>query len=170
MQLFRRLPGLRWRPRVGEQIVPLAAQADFAEFAEDFAVLERELMPSFRDLDNDALQRQNQFRLDQLLLIFGGALAATLGAIQAAFATAVWPWPGAAEFVVAGALSALAFRQQQLRARDRYSASRLTAEALRAEYFLFLGRVSVYADDGERVRHLIRRVNKILAEQEGKDR
>lgn len=165
MQLFRRLPGLRWRPRVAEQIVPLTAQADFPDFAEDFAVLERELMPSFRDLDNDALQRQNQFRLDQVLLIFGGALAAILGAIQAAYATAVWP--GAAEFVVAGALSAIAFRQQQLRARDRYSASRLKAEALRAEYFLFLGRVSVYADDGERVRYLIRRVNKILAEQEG---
>ena len=167
MVLFRRLPSLRWRPRLDEQIVPLTAQAEFPEFAEDFATLERELLPHFRALDNEALRRQNQFRLDQVLLIFGGAIAAVLGAIQAAFPAA--PWPGVAEFLVAGGLSAVAFRQRELRARDRYSTSRLKAEALRGEYFLFLGRVGAYAHERERVRYLIRRVAQIVSEQQSKE-
>ncbi|HLZ31188.1 MAG TPA: DUF4231 domain-containing protein [Chloroflexota bacterium] len=167
MVMFRRLPRLQWRPRVAEQIVPLVAQAEFPEFADDFAVLERELLPEFRELDNQALRRQNQFRLDQLLLIFGGALAATLGAIQASISGATWP--GVAEFLVAGGLTAVAFRQRELRAREKYSASRLKAEGLRSEYFLFLGRIGDYTDETERIRHLIRRVSLILAEQEPKE-
>jgi Protein of unknown function (DUF4231) len=164
MMLFRRFPSLRWRPRSDKQIVPLEAQAEFPEFTEDFATLERELLPHFRELDNEALRRQNQFRLDQVLLIFGGAVAAVLGAIQAASPSS--PWPGVAEFLVAGGLSAVAFRQRELRARDRYSAGRLKAEALRGEYFLFLGRLGRYAHERERVPHLIRRVAQIVAEQE----
>jgi hypothetical protein len=164
--VFRRFPRLRWQGRADEQIVPPAAQSEFPEFADDFAVLERELLPHFRALDGEALSRQNQFRLDQAVLIFGGLLAAVLGAIQAA--APEMPWPGAAECVVAAVLTAIAFRQRELHARERYSASRLKAEALRGEYFLFLGRLSPYDHDHEpeRVRQLIRRVGQILSAQE----
>ena len=164
MVLFRRLPGLRWRPHQDEQIVPLAAQAEYPEFADDFAILERELMPRFRALDNQALRRQNQFRLHQVTLIFGGGLATVLGALQAGYPAVAWP--GAAEAVVAGFLSTVAFRQRELHARDRYSVNRLKAELLRSEYFLFLGRVGAYADDAARVRHLVRRVAQVLEEQQ----
>ena len=75
---------------------------------------------------------------------------------------------GKMQILVAGGLSAVAFRQRGLQARDRYSTSRLKAEALRGEYFLFLGRVGAYAHEGERIRHLIRRVAHIVAEQERK--
>lgn len=162
MSLFRRWPSVRWRPGPDDQIIPPGVQADFPEFADDFRVLERELLPQFRALDNEASRRQNQFRLDQVALIFGGAAAAILGAIQVAFPTSAWP--GTAEFLVAGGLSAIAFRQRALRPRERYSANRLKAEALRREYFMFLGRVGPFASDVERTRNLIRRVGQILAD------
>ena len=164
--LFSRFPSLRWRPQTHTQIVPLAAQSEFPEFLEDFATLERELLPHFRTLDNDALSRQNQFRLEQLLLIFGGMLAAILGALQTALSGAAWP--GIAETILAAALTAVAFRQRELRARDRYSASRLKAEALRREYFLFIGRLRPYEQESERVRQLIQRIGQILTDQAGK--
>jgi hypothetical protein len=161
--LFRRLPRLRWRPERDEQIVSLATQAEFLEFGEDFATLERELLPHFRILDEEALRRQNQYRVGQVVLIFGGAIAVIFGAIQVALPTA--SWPGVVEFLVAGGLSAVAFRQRELRVRDRYSASRLKAEALRGEYFLFLGHVGAYGHERQRVRHLISRIGQIMAEQ-----
>src|SRR5215207_621390 len=145
LALFRRFPSLIWRPRQSDAILSTADRAAFPEFAADFDVLDRELIPHFVERNGDALRRQNQFRLDQVILIFGGALAAMLGAIQAA--NAEWLWPSVIEIAVAGALSAVAFRQKQLRARDRYSTNRLKAEALRGEYFLFLGRIGMYGDE-----------------------
>ena len=96
--LLNRLPALRWRPQQNQQIVAPADQARYPLLAEDFTFLEREIMPHFRQLDNEALRRQNQFRLEQLALIFGGALASALGAFHFAFADAAWlgvprpPW------------------------------------------------------------------------------
>ena len=80
--LFKRRPYLRWRPKEGEQTVPSEAQAGYPSFADDFKWLERELMPHLRELDNEALRAQNQSRLEQVVLIFGGALAIVLGAVK----------------------------------------------------------------------------------------
>jgi hypothetical protein len=156
LTLFKRLPYLRWRPKEGEQIVPPEVQADYPAFAEDFEQLEQELMPHFRELDNEALRAQNQFRLEQVALIFGGALATALGAIQAACADAVWP--GIVEAALAAVLAYVALRARALKAQERYFTNRLKAETLRGEYFLSLGRVGPYADDRYRVQRLIRRV------------
>jgi hypothetical protein len=166
--LFKRLPYLRWRPKEGEQIIPPKAQADYPAFAEDFERLEQELMPHFRELDNEALRTQNQFRLEQVALIFGGALATTLGTIQAVLADAIWP--GIVEAVLAAMLAAIALRTQALKAQERYFTNRLKAETLRGEYFLFLGRVGSYADDDYRIQQLIRRVADVKPGRERDER
>lgn len=142
--LFKRWPYLRWRPKEGEQIVPPEAKANCPAFADDFELLERELMPHFRELDNEALRAQNQFRLEQVALIFGGALATALGAVQAALTNAVWP--GIVEAALAAGLAAVALRARALKAQEHYFTNRLKAETLRGEYFLFLGQVGRYAD------------------------
>jgi Protein of unknown function (DUF4231) len=159
--LFKRLPMLRWRPKEGEQIVPREAQATYPALAEDFAFLERELLLPSRELDNEALSAQNQFRLEQVALILGGTLATVLGAVQASLPNAAWP--GIVEAVLAAGLTAAAFRAQVLRAQERYFTNRLKAEMLRGEYFLFLGRIGPYAEDRERLQQLIRRVAEVKA-------
>jgi hypothetical protein len=168
LSLFKRLPYLRWRPKEGEQIVSPEVQANYPVFAEDFEQLEQKLMPHFRELDNEALHAQNQFRLEQVALIFGGALATTLGAIQAALAEAAWP--GIVEAVLAAMLVAIALRVRALKAQERYFTNRLKAETLRGEYFLFLGRIGPYADNRYRIQRLIRRVADVKLGREKDER
>ena len=134
------------------------AQKQSRLFADDFKTLEDELMPHFRELDAEALRVQNQFRLDQITLILGGALATILGALHASLSAAPAVWAGIIESVLAAALSAVALRLQGTHAQERYFSDRLKAETLRSEYFLFLGRVGTYADEQERLPCLIRRV------------
>jgi hypothetical protein len=156
--LFKRLPSLRWSPPRDQQIVPAEPQTQSPTFSGDFKTLEDELLPHFRELDAEALRVQNQFRLNQVTLIFGGALATILGALHASLGGAPAVWAGIIESVLAAALSAVALRLQGTHAQERYFSDRLKAEKLRTEYFLFLGRVGTYADEQERLRCLIRRV------------
>jgi hypothetical protein len=150
--LFRRLPSVRWRPRDNEEILPRDAQRNYTAFAEDFELLEEHLMPSFRTFDNEALRAQNQFYLEQLVLIFGAAAAAVLGAVQTSLTDAAWP--GIIEAVLGATLAAVALRARQLGAQRKYLRNRLKAERLRGEYFMFVGRVGDYADEQTRVRRL----------------
>jgi hypothetical protein len=156
--LFKRLPSLRWSPTRDQQIVPAEAQSQSPAFSGDFKTLEDELMPHFRELDTEALRVQNQFRLNQVTLIFGGALATILGALHATLGAGPAVWAGIIESVLAAALSAVALRLQGTHAQERYLSDRLKAERLRTEYFLFLGRVGTYADEQERLPCLIRSV------------
>ena len=136
----------------------MEAQAKCPDLAADFATLETELMPYFRELDANALRLQNQFRLHQVTLIFGGALATILGALHANLASA---WIGISQTVLAAVLAGVAVRSQTTRAHERYSSDRLKAEKLRSEYFLFLGRVGSYSDEKERLPQLIRRIGEV---------
>jgi hypothetical protein len=70
--------------------------------------------------------------------------------------------------VLAAALSAVAMRAKTTRVQQGYFSDRLKAEKLRAEYFLFLGRVGPYAEDAERLRQLVRRVAEIKGGGEAK--
>ena len=139
----------------------MEAQKESPLFADDFKTLEQELMPHFRELDAEALGVQNQFRLDQVTLILGGALAAILGVVHASLGGAAAVWAGIIESVLAATLSAVALRLQGTHAQERYFSDRLKAEKLRSEYFLFLGRVGTYADEQQRLPCLIRRVANI---------
>jgi uncharacterized protein DUF4231 len=161
--LFKRLPMLRWRPRENEQIVQPETQNQFPDLKSDFDILEHELMPSFRNLDNEALRGQNLFRLQQVILIAGGVITTTLGAVQAALTKEVWP--GIAEAVVAGFLTSVSYIARQFNEQKNYFSNRLKAETLRGEYFLFLGRMGNYANDDDRVQSLIRRVADIESEE-----
>jgi hypothetical protein len=81
------------------------------------ATLESELMPYFRELDASALRLQNQFRLYQVTLIFGAALATLLGALHANLSSGAGAWIGISETVLAAVLSGVAVRSQTTRAR-----------------------------------------------------
>jgi hypothetical protein len=161
VRLFARLPKLRWKPPQKQEVIPADAQAQRPDLAAEFAVLESELMPYFRELDANALRLQNQFRLHQVTLIFGGALATLLGALHATFASGTGAWLGISETVLALVLSGVAIHSQTTRAQERYSTDRLKAERLRSEYFLFLGHVGTYSQDEERLPRLIRRVGEV---------
>jgi hypothetical protein len=156
--LFKRLPSLRWSPPRDQNVIPAEAQTQSPTFSGDFKTLEDELMPHFRELDAEALRVQNQFRLNQVTLIFGGALATILGALHASLGAGPAVWAGIIESVLAAVLSAVALRLQGTHAQERYFSDRLKAEKLRTEYFLFLGRLGTYADEQERLPRLIRRV------------
>jgi hypothetical protein len=161
--LFKRLPMLFWRPRKDNQIVAPEIQNNYPDFKADFDVLEQNLLPYFRELDNEALRAQNQFRRQQIILIVGGVIASTLGAVQAALSEA--KWPGISEAGLTAFLTMVAFFARELNAQKHYFANRLKAETLRGEYFLFLGRMGSYANDADRVPNLIRRVADIESEE-----
>lgn len=161
--LFKRLPQLVWRPKKDEQILSLETQNQYADFKADFEILEKKLMPYFRDFDNEALRAQNQFRRQQVIMIVGGVIAATLGAIQAALTDE--SWPGLAEAVLTAWLTMVAFFVRELGAQKKYFSHRLKAETLRGEYFQFLGRLGDYADDADREANLIRRIAEIESEE-----
>jgi hypothetical protein len=97
--VFKRFPSLRMRP-ADALIVSPELRASCPALEDDFAVLDRELLPRFQELDRTALQAQNQFRLEQVVLILGGVLAVLLGALQGALRDAAWP--GVVEALVGG--------------------------------------------------------------------
>jgi Protein of unknown function (DUF4231) len=162
MTLFKRLPKVPWRPAQDEDILESDVQAQYPNLAADFEVLRAELLPHFRRLNGDALRYQNEFRLDQVIIIFGGGLATILGVLHASLPHALATWSGIVEAVLAAWLSAVALRARTTGAQQRYFTWRLKAEKMRAEYFLFLGGVGVYGgDDLQRKSALIRRVAEI---------
>jgi uncharacterized protein DUF4231 len=162
--LFKRLPIFLWRPpKIEQQFVEPQAQNQFPALKSDFDMLEKELMPSFRRLDNEALRAQNLFRLQQVILIAGGVITTTLGAVQAAHSKE--SWPGIAEAVVAAFLTSISYIAREFNEQKNYFSNRLKAEALRGEYFLFLGRIGNYANDDDRAQNLIRRVDDIESEE-----
>jgi Protein of unknown function (DUF4231) len=130
----------------------------------DFEILERELLPDFYELDDAALCAENTFRLGQLFVIVGGATATSLGAVQAALGGGVTAI-GIAEALVAGALAGAVSYVRGRDAQREYFTSRLKAERLRGEYFLFLGRVRPYdTDDDDRLARLRSQVDGITSE------
>jgi hypothetical protein len=154
--LTRRLPHLRWRQGDEWPIVSDAQRTKFPEFEAEFGVLDAVLVPAYRRFDGEALEAQNRFRRMQLLLILGGATATILGIIQAALgggASAL----GIAEAILAGLLASVAVGQSG-KAHRHFLDSRLKAERLRSEYFVFLTSSAEYAGlTDERRRALLDR-------------
>jgi hypothetical protein len=139
--------------------MPAAERAAFPELSDEFAVLDAELMPVFRALDHTAQEAQNRFRLVQLLLIVGGATATVLGAIQAALHGGELVL-GISEAALAGLLVPLAIAARTGTSHRAYLTSRLKAERLRSEYFVYLAAAGEYAalDSGGRRELLVRSV------------
>jgi Protein of unknown function (DUF4231) len=165
-EFLARLPRPRWRPGERYPLVKPELRAAVPALARDFDVLEEELVPLFHELDEGALHAQNDFRFGQLLVIVGGAVATALGAVQAALGGGVTEI-GIAEALVAGVLAAVVAYVRGRQPQKEYFTTRLKAERLRGEYFLFLGGVEPYdvADDAERRLRLRRQVAQIEAQE-----
>lgn len=166
--LFKRFPKLRLPLHIDQELIPRDVQEEYQkidpDFAKDFVVLEETLMQDFRDCDHYAARAQNQFHRQQVILILGSILVTTLGAVQVTLAALTHTSLGAglAEAVVAAILAGVAQFTQASRAQQRYFGSRLKAETLRAEYFLFLGHLHPY-DDQKRQDRLRKRLAAIKA-------
>jgi hypothetical protein len=166
--VFGSLPRLVYRPAERHPLVAPELRAAAPALAEDIDLLDRELLPEFHDLDERALRAQNAFRLAQLFVIVGGAAATVLGAVQAASGggeTAI----GVAEALVAGVLAATVAHLRATQPQKEYFTSRLKAERLRGEYFIFLARLPPYdaEDEAERLRRLRARVDAVAAADPG---
>lgn len=160
--MLRDLPRLRWRPGDTYPLVNPELRQRAGGLESEFEVLDRELLPTFKELDRTALRSQNYFRLGQLLLIVGGLLATALGALQTALGAGV-VWIAIVGAVVSGGLSGIVFYMRGRNLQRDYFSARLKAELLRGEYFVFLGRVDPYTaqEPEERERELRQRVAEI---------
>jgi hypothetical protein len=150
--LLKRLPKLRWRPGEDWPVMAQADRDDFPELAREFEVLDDDLMEAFRTFDHAALEAQNRFHLLHLLLLVGGAVATVLGTVQAALHGGALVL-GITEAVLAGLLAPLAIAARNGKSHRRYLTSRLKAERLRSEYFVYLAGAGEYAaldKDGRR--------------------
>jgi hypothetical protein len=170
--LFKRLPS--WKARIApddeRHIMAPEKQREYPQFASDFALLDEHLLPVFRELDATALRAQNDFRMEQLILIAGSLAATILAALHMAYGLdavgdatttlpvdGAWAWAGA---LVSAVVTAVTARAKDLRNQDVYRTARLKAELLRGEYFLFLGRVGEYGKPA-RLGQLVRKVAEI---------
>jgi hypothetical protein len=164
MELFSRFPNFHPLPREKQQLIPLGERSNYPAFAEDFETLERELMPYFRELDNEAFRMQNWYRWMYIILIFGGALVTILGIVQIAFINTIWI--GIAGALVALALGSVTTYSRKFNHHERYLNARLAAGRLHSEYFLFLGRFGQYANDQDRIQELRKYVTEIKVKGE----
>ena len=159
--LVRRLPRLRWSaPDATRNLVPLEEQKRYPALASDFAYLNDHLLDVFRLCDDEALRQQNTFYLANLVAIVGSLVATVLGIIQVAAVPGRF-WFSLAETVLAAALGGGLLATTARAAQRGYFTSRLKAERLRSEYFLFLARHAPYAEDATRRQRLIQRVTEI---------
>jgi hypothetical protein len=124
--------------------------------------LDRELVPRFRRLDHDALVAQHRFRLGSVLLIVGSAVAAALGAVQAALGGGVLGI-GIAEAVVGAVVAGVVVYMRGRRFQQTYLTKRLQAERLKSQYYLYLTRAGSYAvpDDAARAKLLAHTLDRI---------
>ena len=140
-------PRLVWRAAEPYPLVEQDLRDASPALADDFAALDEVLVPVFNALEADALEAQNSFRIGQVLIIVGGSLATALGAVQAALGGGVTAL-GVAAAIVSGVLAAVVTYVRGRDAQREYFTTRLKAERLRGEYFLFLGHLPPYdADD-----------------------
>jgi hypothetical protein len=162
-----RAPRLRWRPGARVPLVKPDVREAAPALEPDFRVLEAELLPTYYELDEGALRAQNDYRLGRLAIILGSTVATALGAVQAALGGGVTAI-GLAEAIVAGGFAAVVAFVRGREAQKEYFTTRLKAERLRGEYFIFLGRVAPYDidDDDERHSLLHRRVMEIELEEQ----
>jgi hypothetical protein len=174
--LIARFPVPFWRRSADSQWPddwPVVTPSKPDELAQEYPVLAPDLSfwsehleARFRLLDHQAKIQQNQFWRQNVTLIVGGLTATTLGAVQAALgghkaAVAI------AQAAITGILVGLTVVIRSRRAQQGYFTSRLKAEQMKSEFFLFLARAGDYAG-GDRQGVLLDRVEDIeLAEGAG---
>jgi len=148
LALLKRFPTLR--PRiVSWPVIPEGSQGNypgrgaFPQLAEDFKVLDKEVVPAFTEFDEAALRDQNRYRRQQVIIILGSAVVTGLGGLQAVFAHQ--RWPGLLLAALGIALSATSGFAKDRGALTDYLAARVKAERLRALHFRYLSATGRYA-------------------------
>jgi len=169
VNLLRRIPLLKRFPmfhlaRREDDLVKPEKRNKYLTFADDFATLDKELIPFFRDFDNEALHSQNAYRGMYVILILGSALVTILAIAQIMFFDT--SWPGITGSILALVLGIVTTVSSRFNYQKRYLNARLRAERLRSEYFLFLAQIDQYAPDQDRIRNLRKSVADIKAEGE----
>lgn len=165
MELFKRLPRFRPLLRAEEEIIPPEEQNNYPDFASDFTTLQNVLLPTFREVDNEALRSQNLYRWIYIILILGGALVTIVAILQIAFLN--YSWIAFIGTAIATMLAVATGFLQSFKYQERYFNARLGAERLRSEYFLFLSYSGLYANDQDRVQKLEQRIIEIRREVKG---
>ena len=159
-----------WRPdrdkpwRTDWPVLPADADDNYPELIPDFKIWRDQLEQPFRRLDHEAQLLQNQFWRQQVTLIAGGLLATGLGAYQAATGGGN-KGVAAAQAVIAGLLTGLTALVRARHAQEGYLTARLKAERIKSEFFLFMGRVGGYAENGREER--LRQQVEDIADAEG---
>lgn len=155
IDLFKRFPISRVLIHEEQHLIPRREQLHYSDFTQEFEILEQELMPAFRELDNAAIAHQRWYRGMYMIMIFGSALVTILGIIQLVTdADGV----GVVGTILAACLGLATLVVRTFHHQERYLNARLAAELLRSEYFLFLGQIEPYVDEQKRVQKLIERV------------
>lgn len=132
-------------PRRAESppVIPEEARAAYPALADDLDVLAREVTPSFRDYDLDAIRNQQRYRRQQVFILLGSVLGTGLGGLQAGLSDQRWP---GVVLGLLGVLLATSSRWSGERASlAGYLAARVRAERLRALHFQYLSRTDRYA-------------------------
>jgi uncharacterized protein DUF4231 len=152
--LFKRMPTLRSKPS-SNPILDEVAKARYPGFAEDFALLESVLVPTFAEFDLAALRDQNRYRRQKATVLVGAAVLTTLGGLQAVFPGS--RWPTLVLFVVGIFLASSSQVSNESENLDDYLMARVKAERLRSLYFTYLSRTGVYAgpDRARMLRHAV---------------
>lgn len=159
--LFKRFPLVPYRLPPEYPFVKDADRAAAPLLEAELTYLDRELVARFRTLDHEALVAQHRFRLGSILLIFGSAVAATLGAAQAALGGGVLGI-GIAEGIVGAFVAGTVVYMRGRRFQQTYLTKRLQAERLKSQYYLYLARAGAYAveDDARRAKLLKRTLDR----------
>lgn len=166
MDLFKRLSQFRPLPREEQHLIPPTEKTHYPAFSKEFEILERELIPAFRKMDNKAITHQNWYRRMYITLIFGSAFVSILVIIQLAVNIESIGIIGA---ILAACLGTTTLVSHTFRHHERYLNARLAAELLRSEYFRFLGRIDPYNDEQNRAKKLIKQVTDITMRGEHYD-
>lgn len=144
--ILRRFPSFRrWRDPESGPPVPPAKQAAYPELADDFQLLDEELVPTFVQLDRLALREQNRHRRQQVILIVGAFLATIFAAVQATLEGQAWP--GVVTGLLALAISGFTTVVRQRGSQRTFLDARVKAERLRGLYFAYLAGVGDFGGD-----------------------
>ena len=103
--------------------------------AEDFAILDAEVAQAFWGYYIEAMQTQNRYRRQQVVVLLGSALVTGLGGLQAVFPDR--RWPGLVLAVLGVAIGGFSQAFKDLDMKTGYLDARVKAERLRALHFLF---------------------------------
>lgn len=162
MDLFKQRPRFRPLPKAPAPLVTETGK--YPALAADFMLLDDILVPLYHKHDQDAIKLQNAHWWAYVILIAGGAIATILGILQLVISVES---VGIAGAIIAAFLGSATLALNSFHYQERYMNSRLVAEELRGEYFLFLGHLDRYqGGNRERIETLKERVRTIAEKAE----